>query len=88
VTSSRKQININAARIGTSIEQLQQHLGADDIATLLAVLEAMKRDPQGSALMEQLSGAFNDLGTMQGAVLTYAPYLAVILSDDPLINPA
>ncbi len=87
MTTPRKEIKINAARIGASIEQLQQHLGADDIAALLAVLEAMKRDPQDSALMEQLSSAFNGLGIIQGAVLTYAPYLAVILSDDPFINP-
>jgi len=31
--------------------------------------------------MDQLSEAFYGLGVMQGAVLTYAPYLAIILSD-------
>jgi len=41
----------------------------------------MKRNPQDSALMDQLSEALDGLGIMQGAVLTYAPNLAVILSD-------
>jgi len=80
VTTTRKAID--AARIGSSIEQLQEHFGADDVASLVAVLEAIKRNPQDSALIHQLSEAFNGLRIMQGGVLTYAPYLAVILSDD------
>ena len=72
---------IDAAGIAFSIEQLQERFGKDDVAPLVAVLEAMKRNPQDSALIDQLSEAFDGLGIMQGAVLTYAPYLAVILSD-------
>ena len=72
---------IDAAAIASSIEQLQERFGKDDVAPLVAVLEAMKRNPQDSALMDQLSEALDGLGIMQGAVLTYAPYLAIILSD-------
>ena len=79
---------IDAASIGASIEQLQKYLGADDIASLVAVLEAMKRDPSDGAHLDRLAETLNGLGVMQGAVLTYAPYLAVILSDDPFNNPA
>ena len=75
------QRRIDVAGIASSIEQLQERFGKDDVAPLVAVLEAMKRNPQDSALMDQLSEAFAGLGIMQGAVLTYAPYLAVILSD-------
>ena len=75
------QRRIDAAGIASSIEQLQERFGKDDVAPLVAVLEAMKRNPQDSALMDQLSEALDGLGIMQGAVLTYAPYLAVILSD-------
>jgi hypothetical protein len=85
VIAPRKEID--AAGIRASIEQLQEHFRTEDVASLVAVLEAMKRNPQDSALMDQLSKAFNDLSIMQGAVLTYAPYLAVILSDDPSMAP-
>ena len=77
---------IDAAGIAFSIEQLQERFGKDDVAPLVAVLEAMKRNPQDSALMDQLSEALDGLGIMQGAVLTYAPYLAVILSDSAFDN--
>jgi hypothetical protein len=82
------QRRIDVAAIGSSIEQLQEHFGEDDVAPLVAVLEAMKRNPQDSALMDQLSKVFDGLGIMQGAVLTYAPYLAVILSDSSFDDPS
>jgi hypothetical protein len=75
------QIRIDAAGIASSIKQLQERFDKDDVAPLVAVLKAMKRNPQDSAFKNQLSAAFDGLGIMQGAVLTYAPYLAVILSD-------
>jgi hypothetical protein len=74
------QRRIDPAAIASSIEQLQERLGRDDVAPLVTALEAMKRNPHDSALMDQLSEAFDGLGIMQGAVLTYAPYLAIILS--------
>ena len=86
MTTPQKQID--AARIAASIEQLQEHFGTDGVATLVAVLEAMKLDPQESALMDQLFEAFNGLGVMQGAVLTHVPYLTVIMSDDAFDNLA
>jgi hypothetical protein len=33
--------------------------------------------------MARLVHAFDELGPRQGAVLTYAPYIGVLLSDDP-----
>ena len=81
------QRRIDAAAIASSIEQLQERFGKDDVAPLVAVLEAMKRNPQDSVLMDQLSEAFHGLDIMQGAVLTYAPYLAIILSDSYFDDP-
>jgi hypothetical protein len=78
VTTPQRKIDV--AGIVSSIDQLKEHIGNDDVAPLLAVLEKIKRNPQDSAFMDQLPEAFNGLGIMQGAVLTYAPYLAVILS--------
>ena len=78
---------IDVARINQSIQLLKQHFNEGDITSLTSVLEAMMKNPQDDALMEQLSEVFNGLDIMQGAVLTYAPYIAIILSDDPIINP-
>jgi len=78
---------INVARTNESIQLLKQHFNEGDIASLVSVLEAITKNPQDDALMEQLSEVFNGLDIMQGAVLTYAPYIALILSDDPIINP-
>lgn len=60
---------------------LKQYLGDEEITPLLAVLEALAKDPQNAALLEQLSDVFGGLGILQGAVLTYAPCIAIILSD-------
>ena len=35
------------------------------------------------APLDRLAQAFDDLGPRQGAVLTYAPYVGLLLSDDP-----
>jgi hypothetical protein len=81
VTRPRREIA--TAGIEASIEQLRKYLGTDEAAPLIAVLEAMRRNPQDTALVDQLVAAFDGLGMLQGAVLTYAPYVAVVLSDYP-----
>ncbi len=62
---------------------LNQHLDAEEIKPLLAALEALREDPQNETRFDQLIKAFDDIGPRQGAVLTYAPYISVLLSDDP-----
>ena len=77
---------INASRIAESIELLKQHLNEDDIASLISVLQAIVKSPQDSQLVAQLYEVFDGLDITQGAVLTYAPYLAVVLADAPFKN--
>ena len=74
---------VRVADIETSIQMLQQHLGGEDIEPLLSALEALKAEPENQSYFSQLVKAFDDLGPRQGAVLTYAPYVSVLLSDDP-----
>jgi hypothetical protein len=78
--------NVNVARIGETIELLERYLVSDDIKPLLSALEALKLEPQNESYFAQMERAFNDLGIMQGAVLTYAPYLSVLLADDPFAD--
>ncbi len=84
--SSNKDKNVNAARIEESIEQLEMYLVTDEIKPLLSALKALKADPQNETCFDQMAHAFNDLGITQGAVLTYAPYISILLADDPFAD--
>lgn len=74
---------VDAAGIDSSIRMLRQHVGGDDIAPLIAALEALKSEPDDASNFDRLVTAFDELGSRQGAVLTYAPYVTILLSDDP-----
>ena len=74
---------ISAARIDEAIQMLGLHLDAEEIKPMITSLEALKENPGNESSFDQLVKAFDDLGPRQGAVLTYAPYVSVLLSDDP-----
>ncbi|MFT5112051.1 MAG: hypothetical protein ACI8P9_001374 [Parasphingorhabdus sp.] len=74
---------VDVARIANTIRMLQQHLDSKDVGALVSAFEALQLDPQSQSCMEQVVVEFNSLGPMQGAVLTYAPYVSILLSDDP-----
>ena len=71
---------VDLQRIETSIMMLKQYLAEDDIAPLIDVLESIAADPRNEALRGQLSDVFDGLGRLQGAVLTYAPYISIVLA--------
>ncbi len=74
---------VRVADIDASIQMLEQHLDAEEIKSVLSALEALKAEPENESSFSQLVKAFDDLGPRQGAVLTYAPYVGILLSDDP-----
>ena len=74
---------VSVANIEIAIQMLKQHLDAKEIEALLIALEALKNDPKNELCFDQLVKAFDNLGPRQGAVLTYAPYVSTLLSDDP-----
>lgn len=69
--------------LDSSIEMLNQYLEGDDLKPLLAALAALRAEPESAARFDDLVNAFEALGPRQGAVLTYAPYIGLLLSDDP-----
>jgi len=69
-------------RIDESIELLKQFINDSSIEPLIAALEALKKDPDNASLLDDLTKTFAALGIVQGSVLTYAPYVGIILSDD------
>lgn len=74
---------IDAARVESAIEMLSTHMDAQDIAPFISALEALKQDSNNQDRLVQVLHAFNDLGPRQGPVLAYAPYVSILLSDDP-----
>lgn len=71
---------VDLHRIETSIKMLKRYLEEDDVAPLIEVLESIAADPRNEALHGQLSNVFDGLGGLQGAVLTYAPYISIVLA--------
>lgn len=71
---------VNTSRIDESIEMLQQYLDVAEIAPLLEVLRAKAAEPDDEAWLGRLAEVVDGLGGLQGAVLTYAPYIGILLA--------
>jgi hypothetical protein len=74
---------VSVVSIDSTIQMLNLYLDAEEIQPFLAALEALKAEPENESCFRQLVTEFDDLGPQQGAVLTYAPYIGILLSDDP-----
>lgn len=75
-----KQVKVE--NLHNAIELLETYVQGDDIEALLKSLKALADAPNDPALLTAVAQAFNGLES-QGAVLTYAPYINIMLSDDP-----
>ena len=78
--------NVEIAKIKASIEGLKAFVQDESIDPLISVLEELKEDPNNESLLLQLSDTFKALGIIQGAVITYAPYISLLLSYDLFEN--
>ena len=77
---------VSAEGITEAIRMLTEHVGAEKIQPFLSALEALEADPQNEIHLSQMINEFEALGPNQGAVLSYAPYISSLLSDDPFEN--
>lgn len=71
---------VNPERLETDIVMLKTYLDEKDIGALIESLELLRAEPQNEAAFQQVMAAYNALGVTQGAVLTYATYLKILLS--------
>lgn len=71
---------VSVERISNDITMLKTYLDEDDIKPLLDSLQALEAEPASEAAFDKMIDAYKELGFNQGAVLTYAPYLKVLLS--------
>ena len=74
---------VNVEGLENAINMLQTYVDNEEIRPLINALESLKQAPQDHSKLIEVATAFNDLGSSQGAVLTYAPYISIMLSDDP-----
>jgi len=77
---------IDPVKIDESIQMLNEYVKEKSIQSLISTLEALKQDPDNASLLAQVSDAWKYLGAMKGAVLTYAPYVWIMLSEDPFTD--
>ncbi len=78
-----KDKTINVKEVENAIRMLKMYVNNEEIHPLIEALESLKQAPQDHSKLVEVATVFNDLGTSQGAVLTYAPYISIMLSDDP-----
>lgn len=71
---------VNVKRLDEDITMLKTYLDEDSYKPLLDSLETLKAEPENEAAFLNMMDIFDNLGIYQGAVLTYAPYLKVLLS--------
>jgi hypothetical protein len=82
VRVTRIRTNINVERVDNDIQMLRQYVNEPEVEPLITALEAIKTDPQSEAHQVRVVEVFNGLGLWQGSVLTYAPYVGILLSDN------
>ena len=75
----RKPVRVEA--VEESINMLSEYVGGEEIDPLLSALKALQSEPENIEHLSRLASEFDALGPGQGAVLTYAPYIGILLSD-------
>lgn len=74
---------IAPADVGNATQMLTKHIDDPRIDPLIAALRTLQAAPGDAAHQAQVIAAFEGLAELQGAALTYAPYLSILISDDP-----
>jgi hypothetical protein len=82
----KKKRELKAEDVGSAIDMLKAQLNPGDIAAFVAALEGLQAEPGNDERLAHVMDEFRELGPLQGAVLSYAPYMIAILSDDPYEN--
>jgi hypothetical protein len=83
MTDSTRKIIVS--RIEEDIEMLNTYADTTSITSFMSALETLRDNPDQASL-EKLAEQFNAMGFEQGTVLSYARYVAILLSDDPSVN--
>lgn len=74
---------VNVEGLENAINMLKTYVDNEEVKPLITALDSLIQDPQDHTRLVEVATVFNELGSSQGAVLTYAPYISIMLSDDP-----
>lgn len=74
---------VNPETLEESIRMLRDYVDGDEIKPLVSALETLLADPENIEVRKNVFNVFEALGPSQGAVLTYAPYVGILMSGDP-----
>lgn len=77
---SRKAIRVDELKDG--VNMLREYIGDDDLEPLIAAMESIVKEPDNTSHLTKMLSEFQALGPRQGAVLTYAPYIGILMTDD------
>lgn len=80
-TIKNKKVDVES--VAHSIKMLETYVDNEEVQPLISALTALQHAPDEHAKLVEVANSFNELGASQGAVLTYAPYITIMLSDDP-----
>lgn len=72
---------IDVEEIETAIKLLNTYVNDGSIDPVVLALEALIKDPDNEALITGLLDSLDSIGVMKGAVLSYAPYIALLVSN-------
>lgn len=73
-------------RLQEDVTMLKSYLDENDIKPLLDSLEILLAEPDNEAAFVKMLTIFDGLGFHQGQVLTYAPYVKVLVAESNLIE--
>ena len=69
--------------LNNAIKMLETYVNNEEVHPLIDALKLLSQAPHDHNRLVAVATVFNQLGASQGAVLTYAPYISIMLSDDP-----
>ena len=73
---------VDIEQIDISIQMLEKYVQDDSIKPVISILNELKQNSDDESLLKKLAETLKSLGIIQGAVLTYAPYVGILVSND------
>lgn len=83
LSTAQRMEHVDVGEIENAVDMLQQYVDDEEVRALVVALQALHAAPDEESHLLALIRVFDSLTHAQGAVLTYAPYLGKLMSDDP-----